>query len=90
MRQFTQVIAQAGRLTSQPVRNGSYVSHIKNATMNEMPVPSGSWAESNSAKQRTYNLHLIAGLAVTIATILVGVKTDAFYLNLGPELKNKK
>ncbi len=61
----------AGRLTSQPVRNGSYVSHIKNATMNEMPVPAGSWAEYNSAKQQTYNLHLVAGLAVTIVTFIV-------------------
>ncbi len=60
----------AGRLTSQPVRNGSYVSHIKNATMNEMPVPSGSWAEHNSAKQKSHNLNLVAGLAITIVTII--------------------
>jgi hypothetical protein len=39
--------------------------------MNEMPVPAGSWAEYNSAKQRTYNLHLVAGLAVTIVTLIV-------------------
>jgi hypothetical protein len=39
--------------------------------MNEMPVPAGSWAEYNSAKQQTYNLHLVAGLAVTIVTLIV-------------------
>nr|CAH0102592.1 unnamed protein product [Daphnia galeata] len=90
MRQFTKVITQAGRLTSQPVRNGSYVSHIKNATMNEMPVPSGSWAEHNSAKQKSHNLNLVAGLAITIVTIIAGVQTNSFYLNWGPDLKNKK
>jgi hypothetical protein len=64
------IISFAGRLTSQPVRNGSYVSHIKNATMNEMPVPSGSWAEHNSAKQKSYNLHLMAGIAFTTVTVI--------------------
>lgn len=39
--------------------------------MNEMPVPSGSWAEHHNAKQRAYNLHLMIGVAVTIATVFV-------------------
>lgn len=58
-----------GRLTTQQTRNGSYVSSIKTATLNEMPVPSGSWAEHNAAKQKSYNLHLVAGVAITIVTI---------------------
>ncbi|KAK4018258.1 hypothetical protein OUZ56_000322 [Daphnia magna] len=90
MRQFTKLITQTGRLTTQQTRNGSYVSSIKTATLNEMPVPSGSWAEHNAAKQKSYNLHLVAGVAITIVTIFAGIQTGSFYLNWGPELKNKK
>lgn len=36
-----------------------------------MPVPSGSWSEHYNAKQKAYNLQLIAGVAITIATLFV-------------------
>ncbi|KAI9565708.1 hypothetical protein GHT06_009500 [Daphnia sinensis] len=90
MRQFAKLITQTGRLSTQQTRNGSYVSSIKTATLNEMPVPSGSWAQHHAAKQQSYNLHLAVGVAVTIVTVLAGIQTEAFYLNWGPEFKNKK
>lgn len=39
--------------------------------MNEMPVPSGSWAEMNSARQTKYNLHLLVGVASVVASVVV-------------------
>ena len=38
--------------------------------MNEMPVPSGSWAESHNAKQKAYNMHLIAGIVMAAVSIV--------------------
>lgn len=40
-------------------------------SMNELPVPSGSWTEHYNAKQRSYNLHLLLGVAFTVATVFV-------------------
>lgn len=39
------------------------------ATMDEFPVPSGSWAEHNAKIQAKYNRHLIVGLAFFIGTV---------------------
>ncbi len=60
-----------GRSVSNQVRNGSsYSSSIKPMTMNEMPVPSGSWAEHHNAKQKAYNMHLMIGVVLTAVSIV--------------------
>lgn len=61
-------VSLVGRFTTQ-TRNGSYIAHIKPATLNEMPVPAGSWAEHFNANQRKYNMHLALGIAAFAATI---------------------
>lgn len=59
-----------------------------------MPVPSGSWAEHYGAKQRAYNLHLVAGLALSIVTLFYVSIFLPFcilknsWLNIGMNLKD--
>lgn len=61
----------SGRSVSNQVRNGSsYSSSIKPVTMNEMPVPSGSWSEHYNAKQKAYNMHLMIGLALAAVSVV--------------------
>lgn len=44
--------------------SGSYnvPSHAKTATLNELPVPQGSWKDHYDAKNSTYNKELAFGL----------------------------
>ncbi|CAG2065782.1 unnamed protein product [Timema podura] len=46
-------------------------AHHKEPTMDELPVPQGSWKADYDAKQTGYNLQLLAG--VTLFTITLGV-----------------
>ena len=63
------------------VRHGSSynVSHFKPASMNDMPVPSGSWAAHHSAKQSKYNMQLLLSVAFAVAT-LAAVSSSPFNL----------
>lgn len=45
------------------------VINYKPPTMNELPVPQGSWQDANSARQKRYNLQLLAGIASIVATV---------------------
>ncbi|XP_014251511.1 uncharacterized protein LOC106667825 [Cimex lectularius] len=57
------------------------------ATMDDLPVPSGSWEAQYKAKQAKYNLHLALGVVVFSVTFLVAKSTGALYLNyLRPDL----
>lgn len=56
-------------------RNYASSVPVKQPTMSDLPIPHGSWKEAYSAKQRKYNLHLLAGIVVTAATF-VYVSTD--------------
>ncbi|KAF4532279.1 hypothetical protein B566_EDAN007251 [Ephemera danica] len=42
--------------------------HFKVPTINELPVPQGSWQESFNSKQRKYNMHLIGGISFFLGT----------------------
>ncbi|KAJ8879493.1 hypothetical protein PR048_020101 [Dryococelus australis] len=43
----------------------------KQPTMDDLPIPQGSWQAAYDAKQRKYNIHLISG--VLIFGITIGV-----------------
>lgn len=45
------------------------VKNFKPTTMNDLPVPQGSWQELHSKRQRLYNIHLIAGILAILTTI---------------------
>ena len=71
----------SGRSMNSNVRHGSSVSHYKPSTMSDMPSPSGSWAALNSARQSKYNMHLIIGVAFTVASLAaVSILLIAFLL----------
>lgn len=48
-----------------------HVGEFKPPTMDELPVPSGSWQAHYDARQRKYNAVLALGLAFTAGTIVV-------------------
>ncbi|XP_014667146.1 PREDICTED: apoptosis-inducing factor 1, mitochondrial-like [Priapulus caudatus] len=57
-------------------------------TLNSLPVPKGSWADANAARQRKYNMQLIAGATVFGITVAYMYKNDIVYLNPPPRMTN--
>lgn len=45
------------------------MSSIKPATMNDLPVPQGSWKQSHAANQREYNIILALGVTIFSSTL---------------------
>ncbi|XP_065334345.1 uncharacterized protein LOC135935728 [Cloeon dipterum] len=64
-------------------------SNQKIITMNDMPVPQGSWAQHNANLQRRYNTQLAAGITFALFSLFVAKSSGLFFFNWGPELKNK-
>ncbi|XP_051172808.1 uncharacterized protein LOC127289056 [Leptopilina boulardi] len=81
---------QAARHVIRKVsQNGvRYSSHGKidprRPHMNELPIPQGCWQQNYNEKQKTYNMQLVAGLAVLSATIGYIVQSDQFFFNAFP------
>ncbi|XP_033220482.1 uncharacterized protein LOC117175055 [Belonocnema kinseyi] len=80
-------------------RNGTRGYHgppvdFKPPTMNELPVPQGSWQADYNRRQTAYNLQLAAGLILITGTISFIVCSDKFFFNAFPpvpkEEKDKK
>ena len=71
---FLQYLTYVGRaILGQSSRNGSSYGSVayKPATMNDMPVPVGSWQNHYNANQRKYNTHLFSGIAFSLFTLVV-------------------
>lgn len=49
--------------------HGNEAANYKPATMDELPIPQGSWKAQYDAKQKTYNMQLAFGLIYAIGTI---------------------
>ena len=45
--------------------------HFKPPSMDELPVPRGSWQAHHDAQQRRYNLALLFGVAFTAGTLVI-------------------
>lgn len=59
-------------------------AHHKPPTMDDLPVPQGSWKAQNDANQMRYNMQLIGG--VTFLALTVGyVSIYRFYFHVGSE-----
>jgi len=55
-----------------PARNSSHYkppAHWFPPTLNELPVPQGSWQAQYDAQQKKYNMHLIGGLSFFLVTL---------------------
>ncbi|KAK6636719.1 hypothetical protein RUM43_010382 [Polyplax serrata] len=56
-------------------------------TMDELPVPCGSWQENYDNNQRKYNIHLLLGIGVFTITLAVGYYANAFSFYMFPPEK---
>ncbi|XP_063225223.1 uncharacterized protein LOC134532591 [Bacillus rossius redtenbacheri] len=60
---------------------------FKQPTMDDLPVPQGSWQAAYDAKQRKYNIQLISGILVFAFTVGFVAKSDMIDFNFSrPEL----
>ncbi|KAF0292040.1 Apoptosis-inducing factor 1, mitochondrial [Amphibalanus amphitrite] len=59
----------------------------KPITMNDLPVPRGSWQQHYANKQKNYNLTLAGGLAFFGVTAFVAYESGLIVLNTTPDLK---
>ncbi|CAH2047603.1 unnamed protein product, partial [Iphiclides podalirius] len=71
------------RLLQQTVRR-YHGGEFKPPTMDELPVPKGSWQARYDANQRRYNSALLFGLAFTTVSIIVAKTSGLVYFNYGP------
>ncbi|XP_046813526.1 uncharacterized protein LOC124421882 [Vespa crabro] len=66
-------------------------TNYKPPSMDDLPVPQGSWQKANDKKQASYNIQLAACLAMTVVTFIVAKTSGLIYLNWYPPTpKDKK
>ncbi|KAI8422028.1 hypothetical protein MSG28_009929 [Choristoneura fumiferana] len=61
-----------------------HVGEFKAPTMDELPVPRGSWQARHDARQRRFNAVLVAGVAFSAATLVLAKASGLIYLNYSP------
>ncbi|CAK9830675.1 hypothetical protein ANTRET_LOCUS7804 [Anthophora retusa] len=76
------------RPIARNARTGARSYHVPDAvkppSMDELPIPCGSWQEANKKAQAKYNLQLVAGIAILVGTIVVGRLNKTLWLNFLP------
>lgn len=69
-------------------------AHHKPPTMDDLPVPQGSWKAQHDANQARYNIHLIGGITFLAVTVGFIAKSGILDFNFFPptltdeEMKN--
>ncbi|KAM3955698.1 cytochrome c oxidase subunit 7B [Aphomia sociella] len=71
------------RLLQQTVRR-YHQGEFKPPSMDELPVPRGSWQAQYDANQRRYNAVLMFGVAFAAGTIILAKTSGLVYLNYYP------
>ncbi|XP_026744590.1 uncharacterized protein LOC113505917 [Trichoplusia ni] len=71
------------RLFQQSVRR-YHNEHFKPPSMDELPIPRGSWQAQHDANQRKYNAALLFGIAFATGTLIVAKTSGLIYLNYSP------
>jgi len=56
-------------------------------TLNDLPIPAGSWEEHHKKKNAGYNIILALGVVSLVTTFLIMKSTGALYLHGRPNLK---
>ena len=79
LRPIVRNVARNGTRSSSKV-----VVDVKLPTVNDIPVPHGSWQEHYDARQKVYNTQLIAGLAVLVGTIAFVKISGIIFFNFAP------
>ncbi|CAH2084342.1 unnamed protein product [Euphydryas editha] len=72
------------RLMQRTVRRYHAGGDFKPPTMDELPVPQGSWQAQYDANQRRYNSILLLGIAFSVGSIIVAKASGLVYLNYSP------
>jgi len=60
------------------------------SSMNDLPVPEGSWQEMYNKRNATWNLHMVAATFALIITGLVMNQFGCFYLHDTPPFPKKR
>ncbi|CAG9787577.1 unnamed protein product [Diatraea saccharalis] len=72
------------RFMQQTARRYHAGEGFKPPTMDDLPVPRGSWQANYDARQRKYNAALILGIGFSIASVAVAKASGLLYLNFSP------
>jgi len=59
-------------------------------TLNDLPIPQGSWQEYHSKRNQTYNIVLAGGIISVIATFILMKQTGTLYVHGPPDYKSLK
>jgi len=78
------VLQPAGRQLVRRYGGGEVYTPL---TMNDLPVPKGSWQAHYEAKQKNYNLVLMLGVLSFGATLFGAYQSGLVVLNTTPDLK---
>lgn len=75
----------------QQLRSSHAYSKKPPVTINDLPVPKGSWKEHYTKQNTVYNTELGMGAATLLATVIYLGMSDVFIWNFfPPELPQKK
>ncbi|XP_032671129.1 uncharacterized protein LOC116844108 [Odontomachus brunneus] len=71
------------------VKNGtrsssSKVLDIRVPTINDIPVPKGSWREHYEKRQKVYNTQLIVGITALVSTLTFIKVSGIIFFNFNP------
>ncbi|XP_023935684.1 uncharacterized protein LOC112044164 [Bicyclus anynana] len=72
------------RLMQTTVRRYHAGEGFKPPSMDELPVPHGSWQARYDANQRRYNAVLLAGIAFLAGSISIAKGSGLLYFNFAP------
>jgi len=58
------------------------------STLNDLPVPAGSWQENYNKRNQSFNIMLAAGAISLITVAIIMHQTHTLYLHGQPDLKS--
>ncbi|KAG1710408.1 hypothetical protein GQR58_002696 [Nymphon striatum] len=79
---------KVAKFTIRKYSNKKEIQPQKRPFIEELPVPSGSWAKGYGARQKGYNMQLIGGLVFFGGTLAYWTSQEAFFAGSGPPMKN--
>ncbi|EZA61213.1 hypothetical protein DMN91_004816 [Ooceraea biroi] len=84
LRQVLRPIVRNVRKAGTHSASSELPADLRRPTINDIPVPHGSWKEHYDARQKVYNAQLIAGITVLVGTLLFVKTSDIIFFNWGP------
>jgi len=99
LRQLTSLstVSRVARQTSVRSMSVDYGDHHRSpadimkhhkTTINDLPVPAGSWQENYNKRNQGFNMMLGGGFLAMVATFAVMYSQGTLYLHGKPDLKN--